>query len=128
MGRLVFKIDETLRSIVEHAASHAPGTCYGEPIERHSVFLVKDRGVYLMSAAAESQKTGKQAPEDVVVVKYAEHHDPKQGETWDLDRLVCGGDDFAEPIDVKAFKAAIDEGAQEILIDLTATSLSVKSR
>lgn len=128
MGRLVFKIDETLRSIVDHAASNAPGTCYGEKIDTPSVFLVKDRGVYLMSAAAESQKTGKQAPEDVVVVKYAEHHDPKQGETWDLDRLVCGGDDFAEPLDVKAFKAAIDEGAQEILIDLTPTSLSVKSR
>lgn len=69
-----------------------------------SIFLVKDRGAYIMSAAAQRQlrNDGSQSS----VVAYAAGCDPEKDEDWyDTALDICGGDDFAQRIEV----ADIDE-------------------
>lgn len=124
-GTLTFPIDDTLKSIVEHAAATDPGPFYGEKIER-SVFLVKDRGAYLMSGGQPRQmrEDGKGC-----VVSYAEGHNPDTGDyDYDRTRDICGGDDFGEPLDPQFFRSAITLGATEIRITFEGEKLVMESK
>lgn len=128
-GTLVFKVTEDLKRIVEHAANNDPGLYYGMKIER-SVFLVKDRGCYLMSAGQPgllrtNLDAHRGAKGDSMVVQYAEGF---HGDSYDYDELraVCGGDDFGEPLDIDFFQRVIAKGETEIHITLTADTIDMK--
>lgn len=129
MGTLVFPINDDLKRIVEHAEAHAPGPYYGETLEGHHLFLVKDRGCYLMSAGQPGLKvdpTNDKNPHQVVV--YADGHNPdKPDYDYDHTRSVCGGDDFGEPYGVEFFRKAIDGGASKIIVELTSTKIALKA-
>lgn len=124
-GTLIFKVTDDLKRIVEHAANNDPGLYYGMKIER-SVFLVKDRGCYLMSAGQPGllREDNGGAKGDKMVVQYAEGF---HADSYDYDELraVCGGDDFGEPLDVAAFQRAVAMGVPQIKVKLTAETIEV---
>jgi hypothetical protein len=97
-GTLVFPVDEKLLRIIAHSQSHPCKKPYTGEAAGPGLFLVKDSGVYLMSAATEPLRV-KEGSEGSVVA-YAVDHDPSQGDCWEYDREVCGGDDFGEFVDI----------------------------
>lgn len=132
-GMLKFKVTDDLKAIVEHASNNDPALYYGTKIDR-SLFLVKDQGVYLMSAGKPGllrnpeEDKGKQFAQQVV--QYADGlNGGKSGDSFDdwyhEAHRICGGDDFAEPLGLDAFKESIDRGAKEIHIKLTAKSITI---
>jgi len=129
-GTLVFKVTDDLKRIVEHAAANDPGPYYGTKIAR-SVFLVKDRGAYLMSAGQPGLLRYPDATDhtkNFQVVEYAEGFNADEGYDYDELRAVCGGDDLAEPLDVDFFARNITAGAKEFRIKLTPTSVSMDAK
>jgi hypothetical protein len=128
-GTLHFPINDDFKAIVEHAEMSEPGLYYGTKIGK-SLYLVKDSGVYLMSAGSPGLRrpvpAGEQHASQVVV--YADGHDPTIEDTWDIDHDVCGGDDFAEPIEIDVFRRIIDEGATACIIKMSATSFEILSQ
>lgn len=124
-GTLIFTIDDEFKSMVEHAAANDPGPFYGTKIDR-SMFLVKDRGAYLMSGGQPRQmrEDGKGC-----VVQYAHEHNPETGSyDYDFTRQVCGGDDFVEPLGLKFFQDAIADGRTKIHIKLTANQIAMEAK
>jgi hypothetical protein len=95
---------------------------YGTKIDP-SLLLVKDEGIYLMSAGSPAQpdpdltKPGQTR----LLVQYAEGYDPTKrdrGEVWD-DSYQVSRDDFSEPLPLGFFQRAVVEGRTEIRIILT---------
>lgn len=130
-GTLIFKVTEDLKRIIKHANENDPGLYYGTKIGR-SVYLVKDRGCYLMSAGQPGLlrtpgEKGHGAKGDAVVVQYAEGF---HGDIYDYNELhaVCGGDDFGEPLDADTFSEIVNKGATEIHIHLTETKITISHK
>jgi len=93
------------------------------------LYLVKDDGVYLMSAATEPlRKEGGEWS----VVAYAVGHDPSEGDCYDYDREVCGGDDFVEFIPVEALELQhpLESGSERLglSVKIRLTERSIKIR
>lgn len=130
--RATFIIDDRLRSIIGHAVAHDPDPYYGTKIER-SVFLVKDEGIYLMSAGKPGQVNPAFAPgesESQLLVQYAVEADPTKrdrGEVWDDARDIAGGDDFAEPLGIGFFQKAVENGAKQIVVTFTDDKLALET-
>lgn len=121
MGKLIFDVTPELLRIIAHSKANACREPYTGKAADAGLFLVKDEGVYLMSAANESLKRedGKGN-----VVAYAVGHDPREGETWEADRAVCGGDDFAEFLPVKgAFESAKENDRIEVRLNKRSISI-----
>lgn len=97
-GTLIFPVDEKLLRIIAHSKAHPCRKPYSNEASGPGLFLVKDEGVYLMSAASEPLRVAEGSQSSVVA--YAVGHDPKQDDCWEYDREVCGGDDFGEFIDI----------------------------
>ena len=128
MHTLTFKLDDRLRQVIDHAAAHDPVPHYGQAIGR-SLYFVKDQGAYLMSAGVPGL-LDPSAPAFATrqLVQYAEGHDPDSAAyDYDHTRLVCGGDDFAEPLDVEFFVKASASGAKTITIRLTDDQISLEA-
>ena len=104
----VFDINDDLRRIVLHAkkATQYQAT-YDESASKTTpkpgIYLVKDQGVYLMSAGL---------PGDVIntttnthFVQYARGHHPENDpfESW-----YVGGDDYGEKLSISVFESALD--------------------
>ena len=124
-GVLTFEVNDVLKRIVEHTRKH--GKCRvaygeGEHTPEPSLFLVKDQGVYLMSAS-EKRLSGKNGKGNLVA--YAREANPKFDDCWDSAREICGGDDFAENIDLSPFEEALASGAKSVEIKLSARSLEI---
>lgn len=83
------------------------------------LWLVKDRGVYLMSNAV----TNDAEPPRVV---YASGLSP-QDDYYDHSRDIMGGDDCVIPLPVDEFDRAIKAGATEIHIMVTPSSVRILS-
>lgn len=125
MGKITFPIDDRFKAIVEHAASHEPDLFYGEKIPK-SIYLVKDEGIYLMSAGKPCQPDPDKPGSNLVL--YALEADPTKRdrmEVWDIARHLVGGDDFAEPLGVETFQRAIANGHKEVTINVTSTNLEI---
>lgn len=125
-GTLTFKVDDTLKKIVAHtmAAKEWKEAYTGKKLKKPSLFFVKDRGAYIMSAATKTLLKGKDKGH---VVSFANGLDPDKNEdVWDQCREICGGDDFAENLDCDDFDKIIKEGAKTIRIVLTDTSIAIK--
>jgi len=127
-GTLTFPVTDTLKRIVKHTRKY--GKCrvaYSDPkayTEEPSLFLVKDSGVYLMSASDEALPRGDE--EKANLVAYAQGLNPKtDGDIWDEQQSVCGGDDFAENVDLGIFEKAIKGGCKAIKIRLTENSMEI---
>jgi len=128
-GTLVFPIDDTLKRIVEHTRKH--GKCrvaYSkEYTEKPSLFFVKDDGAYLMSASDVPLRKDPDDKDSGNVVAYAEGLNPKtDGDIWEAQQFICGGDDFAENIDLKIVEDGILHGYKKLKIKLTETSMEVR--
>jgi hypothetical protein len=120
-GTLIFPVNEKLLRIIAHSKAHPCEKAYSHEAAGPGLFLVKDSGVYLMSAATEPlRKEGGEGS----VVAYAEGHDPAQGECWEYDREVCGGDDFGEFIPI----AALEEHQHPLDEDCGRLGLAVRIR
>lgn len=124
MNTLVFKMNDTLRSIIEHSRAHPDGqTVYGEPCPP-SLMLVKDQGAYLMAPTNPRQL--RENSESSVVV-YAEGCDPSiNADFYETARAICGGDDFCEGIALADFPAI--DSATELFIELTEDSMTVGTK
>ncbi|WP_338821708.1 DUF3085 domain-containing protein [Bradyrhizobium septentrionale] len=124
MSNLIFKAADVLR-VVEHTLA-APKQCaaFTGPVTEPSILLVHDEGVYLMSNGE---------PRDIAegersYVAHALGCNPKIDSDWyDTSRDLVGGDDFGEALPWAAeIKQQIEQGAQEIIITLTADSLELQ--
>lgn len=126
MSTVKFKMDDTLKSIIAHAQAateFSPG--YG-PKAFPSLFLVKDDGIYLMSAAKEAQRIEADKPN--CVVAYAVGFNPKTDEdVWERARDAVGGDDFGEALKLEGFVEAMNDGASEIHLNVSATHIRMTS-
>jgi hypothetical protein len=124
MANLNFTIDDTLKSIVAHAAANPKHELYGEPIEP-SLWFVKDNGAYLMSPASPRQL---REDGDGCVVAYAKGCDPNKDEDfYENARMYCGGDDFVEAIPLARLQPAIAAGATRLTVSLGADFITVET-
>lgn len=148
-GILTFIVDDTLKAIVEHArTSPSRNPSYDElydPACRKDgkepedgtfptvddvdpdkipfgIWLVKDRGVYLMSPGNPNLKapTG-----DESLVAYAIEANPNDDDCWETARSIMGGDDCVEKIDLPFFERAIARGMTRIVIAVTDAQISL---
>jgi len=149
MTTLIFKA-AALRPIVEHALScreHVPtfamqltpaywregvkiapgGWPKPEDLDLSKVpphlQLVKDDGVYLMSSGSPRLLDPASPAPGRSLVVYAEGMAPEDG--WDAWQIL-GGDDFVEQVDLAFVKKAIDLGAENIRIKITATRFTLE--
>ncbi len=115
-----------IRHMVKHA-EQAPEQqrYYGAILPEPSLFLVKDEGVYLMSAGLPADLLHPTLPKQVVV--YAEGCHPDLDTDWyETARDVMGGDDSSEPIPTKLFTDALrDPRAKRIRLILTKRTVRV---
>lgn len=121
-GTLTFKIDDTFKRIVEHTLNAKEWTAaygIGKPPEKPSLYLVKDRGAYLMPATKDKLKadTGTGC-----LVAYAKECPP---DDWDAGQRICGGSDFAENVDCAVFARAIADGKKVVKIKLTEKTMEI---
>lgn len=121
MGTLIFRVDETLKSIIAHSRANPDNqSVYGEAVEP-SLMLVKDQGAYLMAPTDPRQMRD---DGEGCVVAYAEGCNPAVDEDfYENARALCGGDDFCEAIPLGEPPAL--DSAHEIHIELTEDSISV---
>lgn len=127
MGTLVFKVDEKLRSIVQHArSSKEHRKTYGQQRAKAAIWLVHDAGVYLMSNGNPMQLDPQRQSGTAAVVQYARGCGPDQA-GWERSRALVGGDDFCEPLDLAFFENAIAADCKEVRINVTANSLSMEA-
>lgn len=99
-----FMVTQTLRDIVANA--------------KDDIMFVKDDGCYIMAAGYRHPETDK----PVVIYACGLHGGP---DNYENVRAACGGDDFVEHLPASDFSAAIDAGAKEIFIKLTADTLEM---
>lgn len=149
-GILTFVVDDRLKAIVAHARN-APARkpnyadLYDpdlrldgkEPADDvfptsdeidesqipHGLWLVKDRGVYLMSPG--SPHLPDKEGSDSSLVAYAREADPADEDCYDAARSIMGGDDGCDRIDLEFFEQAIAQGMGTVLIQVGETSLSL---
>lgn len=124
MSELIFRVDETLKSIIEYSRSHPEGqSLYGEPVEP-SLMLVKDQGAYLMAPTDPRQLVDENG--ERCVVSYAQGCNPNvDDDFYENARALCGGDDFCEAIALSDLKGL--DTATEIHIELTEDSIAVST-
>jgi hypothetical protein len=88
--------------------------------QKPTLWLVKDRGIYLMASAIIKQPTKDQSH-----VCYAEGFEPSIPNCFDRCRSAVGGDDFVEVIEfTDQLKDGIKNGA-EVQIEITKTHLAI---
>lgn len=89
-----------------------------------ALWLVKDRGCYLMSAGCPALLLEPDNPSNTTnVVVYGDGFGPDVD--WDTQQRVCGGDDFAEALPVEMFQQALDAGATTIDVKFTRDALDI---
>jgi hypothetical protein len=128
MATLKFKVDEVLKSIVEHAqqAPHCKVAYRDENTKAPSLWLVKDSGIYLMSAGIPKHvRTAKLPGASVIVVHYAKGFEPDAPDCWDRCREAVGGDDFAVNLDADMFANAIREHAEVVTLNVGKTQIRI---
>lgn len=127
-GTLTFKVTDDLKRIIEHANANDPGPYYGETIGR-SVFLVKDRGCYLMSAGQPGLLRNPDATDVTKSFQVVEYAEGFHGDSYDYDELraVCGGDDFGEPLGAQWFADMIARGATGFTVKLDGDSIETNA-
>lgn len=125
---LEFKLKDVL-PLCDHAeAASSWGMGYDDTTSpRPALFLVGDRGVYLMSNGVPGLPHANGGDRQHVV--YAKGLDPERDEDWyDAKRVTWGGDDGAETLDiisgVRAWVEANPE-ATRLLIDLKDDELHI---
>ncbi len=119
-----------LRRVVEHAmASTKFRRTYNdqfagiEEVTEPMLWLVGDRGVYLMSNGDPGDKTG---VGDSLYVVFAEKISPKDEGWYDTKRLVFGGDDFVESLPwCETIKAMIDAGQEYIRMKIVGDNIEL---
>lgn len=145
-GTLTFQVNDTLRALVAHAKSSTvrkpsyeqlydeallkegcePGL--SESIDPDKIpaalWLVKDRGVYLMSNGA-SNLPGAGAKSNLL--HYANEANPEKDPDgyYDNARRIAGGDDFVEAIDIKVFDEVLHHNAEEVTFTMTGESMTI---
>lgn len=115
--------DEAIGRLGEAAAKQALANASGEP----GLFLVGDRGVYLMSAGQPILSDG--SPHGSVVA-YADGIDPDVDDDWyEAKRRTFGGDDGADKLPLSFFEAWIKAGSRSpqdwLTIRLTADAIEL---
>ncbi|MAM83288.1 MAG: hypothetical protein CL472_01230 [Acidobacteria bacterium] len=145
-GTLTFKVDDTLRALVAHAKSSTARKAsyeqlYDETLLKEGcepglsesidpdkipagLWLVKDRGVYLMSNGQSNLPGPGCAPN---LVHYADEANPDKDPEgyYDSARRIAGGDDFVEAIDINVFEDALHHNAEEIIFTMTHDSMTI---
>lgn len=152
-GFLTFPLDDTLKTIVAHARS-APtrkpnyADLYEPDLRRdgkepadgvfpsaddidpakipHGLWLVKDRGVYLMSPGEPHLPDVDGSKSSMVA--YALEANPADEDCYDAARSIMGGDDGCDRLDLEFFEQAIAQGMGAVLVEVSDTSLSLFAR
>ena len=89
------------------------------------LILAKDQGVYLLSNGLNE---GEKPPGELGLVVYAENCNPETDKDWyDNARNICGGDDFAEFIDLDWFFYAQSENCEYMVIEITDNIIVLKT-
>lgn len=124
MSKLTFNLRD-LAPIIEHArASKEFSPAYGQK-PQPGLFLVKDEGIYLMSAGLPGHIRDDGSGLRVVI--YADTFNPTDPDCWDRTHDISG-DDFSELLPLAWFTVALDAGHALIYIDITEESIGCSSR
>ena len=125
MAKLTFKMDDTLKSIIEHAraAKKYAAPYGGKPSP--ALMFVKDEGIYLMSAGVPGYHKEDGKPSHVVT--YANGCSPDAPESWEHCRSLVGGDDFSEHLPLVWFTSALDKGATSIALYVGSDQITFKA-
>jgi hypothetical protein len=130
----IFRMTETattFRTTFSEAVTayeHTTGQVYADGVnlskyntsQKPSLWLVKDRGIYLMASAII-----KHPAKDQSHVCYAEGFEPSVPNCFDKCRSAVGGDDFVEVTDfTDQLKDGIKNGA-DVQIEITKTHLTI---
>lgn len=123
MSKLTFKMDTTLKAIIEHArAAKEFAPCYDAKPEP-GLFFVHDSGIYLMSAGTPGLLVEEGKPSHVVA--YAKGCSPDAPDSWEHCRELVGGDDFGELLPLDWFTRALDKGATSITLNFSANKIGL---
>lgn len=125
---LKFRTDE-IKKLAEHsikAAKRRP--TFAQQEENTTIpkgfILVKDQGVYLLSNGLNAQD---QTPNESGLVVFAESCNPNTDEDWYHNAWnICGGDDFAEFIELDWFLYAQSEHCDYVIIEMTDTTMILR--
>jgi len=125
---LRFNAADVLR-ILEHSTK-APkqSDYYDEPIREPSFFLVKDDGIYLMSAGLPADTLEDPAHPERKFVAYAVDYDPRQTDPdtlWERTHTLSP-DDFAEPLEVKPWMIKHASAGRDLRLTLTPENIIVE--
>lgn len=122
MSRLTFKMNTTLKSIINHARNSKEfAPCYGAKPEP-GLFFVHDSGIYLMSAGTLGLLVEEGKPNHVVA--YANGCNPDAPDSWEHCRELVGGDDFGELLPLSWFANALERGASSITLHFSKKQIS----
>ncbi len=119
--QFLFALDDTLQTIVAHTTENPEtGSYYGTEIGP-SLYLVKDDGVYLMSASKQAllidpAQSGTDNAANLVA--YAIGH---ESGTW------LRGEDFGEPLGLEFFVQALASRATHLKITITETEIALET-
>lgn len=109
------------------------GYCRTEDIDQSKlkpqIFIVKDDGVYIMSAGQPRQLIAQ--GEKRCVVSYADGCDPdKNPDCWEHVRALCGGDDFGLDVPTALLRQAISRkpAAKRLCVSLGKRAVSFTAR
>lgn len=129
-GTLFFDLAHAIRVAEETvaAAEHVESFCgVGGPC----LIWAKDAGTYLMSNAVPRPK------EDVIYARadsptgmLLQEETPGDADVWDETRRICGGDDFAEFLELEdmlsAMKRAAAAGYTQLIFEVNGDNISIE--
>lgn len=116
MSRLKFPALEVAKAMAHARSAQENWATYGVGEAGPQLWWVKDDGVYVMS-------NGRPRDDGEAVVYAVGYHRTDAG-VWERARAVCGGDDFAEPIDLGDLEP-IPEDAEFLVIDVLGDKFTV---
>ncbi len=126
--KLRFKIDDNLVQIVAHAlASREWSVPYEDRTQKEqpTLFLVKDEGVYVMSAGQPGNRKHPEGEDHSQHVAYAKGINPlvDSFDDWYPKARALSGDDFGTAIPAQWFSDAIKDGAEVINLEVVRTRI-----
>ena len=129
MRLLKFKTED-IRKLAEHsmkAIKQQP--TYAQQEEATAIpkglILVKDQGVYLLSNGLYAED---KTPTELGLVVYAENCNPETDKDWyDNGQYICGGDDFAEFIDLDWVQYAQSKKCEYLIIEMTDNTMILRT-
>lgn len=120
--RFKFKIEDVRARLAHSKSAKEWSKLYGiDGTDQPGLWLVKDRGVYIMSNANPKELVNPGDPDNSrCVVSYAEGHDPKKDEDWWV-----GGDDYVEIFSAEDLEPELTENVTHVIFEVSDSTIKI---